>query len=69
MNALVCIGVAAMLIAQTFENIGMCIGIAPVIGLTLPFFSAGGSSIVTTFAAMGIVSGIRMKPKPTMFIR
>jgi rod shape determining protein RodA len=69
LGALACIGIAAMLTFQTFENIGMCIGVAPVIGLTLPFFSYGGSSIVTTFAAMGIVSGVKMKPKPTMFLR
>ena len=69
LGALVCIGIASMLIFQTFENIGMCIGIAPVIGVTLPFFSYGGSSIVTSFAAMGLVSGIKMKPKPTMFLR
>lgn len=69
LGALVCYGIAAMLTFQTFENIGMCIGIAPVIGLTLPFFSSGGSSIAMTFAAMGIVSGIKMKPKPAMFMR
>lgn len=61
---LVCTGLAAMLIAQTFENIGMCLGLTPVIGLTLPFFSYGGTSLVTMFAAMGIVSGIKMRPKP-----
>ena len=69
LGALVCIGIAAMLAFQTLENIGMCIGVAPVIGLTLPFFSYGGSSIITMFAAMGIVSGIKMRPKPTMFLR
>ncbi|NLA87064.1 MAG: FtsW/RodA/SpoVE family cell cycle protein [Clostridiales bacterium] len=61
---LVCTGLAAMLIVQTFENIGMCLGLTPVIGLTLPFFSYGGSSLITMFAAMGIVSGIKMRPKP-----
>ncbi len=69
LGALVCLGCAAMLAFQTFENIGMCIGVAPVIGLTLPFFSSGGSSLVTTYAAMGIVSGIKMKPKPGMFVK
>jgi rod shape determining protein RodA len=64
MNMLVCTGFAAMLAFQTFENIGMCLGLTPVVGLTLPFFSAGGSSLVSCFAAMGIVSGIRMRPKP-----
>ncbi len=69
LGALVCVGIAAMVAFQTFENIGMCIGVAPVIGLTLPFFSYGGSSIVTMFAAMGIVSGVKMKPKPSMFLK
>jgi rod shape determining protein RodA len=64
---LVCTGFAAMLICQTFENIGMCLGLTPVIGLTLPFFSYGGSSIITLFAAMGVVSGIKMRPKPARF--
>ena len=64
---LVCTGIAGMLIFQTFENIGMCLGLTPVIGLTLPFFSSGGSSIVTMYAAMGIVSGIKMRPKQMRF--
>jgi len=67
LGMLVCFGVAAMLIMQTVENIGMCLGILPVIGITLPFFSYGGSSIVTCFAAMGIISGIKMRPKPIRF--
>ncbi|HHU05588.1 MAG TPA: rod shape-determining protein RodA [Clostridiales bacterium] len=61
---LVCMGFAGMLIFQTFENIGMCVGLTPVIGLTLPFFSYGGSSILTLFAAMGVVSGIWFRRKP-----
>jgi len=67
LGMLVCTGIAAMLITQTVENIGMCLGVLPVIGITLPFFSYGGSSIVTCFAAMGIVSGIKMRPKPVRF--
>ena len=67
LSMLVCTGVAAMLILQTVENIGMCLGLLPVIGLTLPFFSYGGSSIVTCFAAMGIVSGIKMRPMPVRY--
>ena len=63
----VCFGFAAMLIFQMLENIGMCLGLTPVIGLTLPFFSYGGSSIITMFAAMGVVSGIRRRPKPSSF--
>ena len=60
-DMLLCMGFAGMLTFQTFENIGMCVGLTPVIGITLPFFSYGGSSIVSCFAAMGIVSGIRFR--------
>ena len=63
-DMLICIGVAAAVAFQTFINIGMCIGITPVIGITLPFFSYGGSSMVTMFGAMGLVSGVKFKPKP-----
>ena len=61
---LICFGVATALAFQTFINIGMCIGITPVIGITLPFFSYGGSSIVAMFAAVGLVSGVKYRPKP-----
>ena len=67
LGMLVCVGIAGLLITQTIENIGMALGLLPVIGITLPFFSYGGSSIVTCFAAMGIVSGIKMRPKPVRF--
>lgn len=66
-DMLICVGVAASLAFQTFINIGMCLGITPVIGITLPFFSYGGSSLLTTFAAMGLVSGVKYKPKPQLF--
>ena len=66
-DMLVCIGVAAAVTFQNFINIGMNIGITPVIGITLPFFSYGGSSMVTMFAAMGLVSGIKYKLKPEHF--
>jgi len=66
-DMLICVGVAATVAAQTFINIGMCIGITPVIGITLPFFSYGGSSMATMFAAMGLVSGTKFKPKPQHF--
>ncbi len=65
---LICFGVAAALTFQTFINIGMCIGITPVIGITLPFISYGGSSIVTLFAAVGLVSGVKYRPKPQHFM-
>lgn len=64
LNRMICIGIAGMLMFQIFVNVGMCVGMFPVIGLTLPFISYGGSSIVTMFMAMGIVSGIHMRPAP-----
>ena len=64
MDALICVGFGTMLIFQTVENIGMCLFVMPVIGLTLPFFSYGGSSIVALYAAMGMVSGVRGRTLP-----
>ena len=61
MSALVCMGFAGMLLCQTLLNVAMCLYLAPVVGLTLPFFSYGGSSVVTLFAAMGMVSGARFR--------
>lgn len=57
----VCVGMAAMLIFQMIINVGMCLFVMPVIGITLPFFSYGGSSVVTLYMAMGIVSGVKMR--------
>ena len=59
---LVCYGAAAALIFQVTINIGMCIGVMPVIGLTLPLISYGGSSMVTIFAMLGLVSGSYARP-------
>ncbi len=69
MNRMICFGIAAMLIFQIGVNVGMCLGVFPVIGLTLPFFSYGGSSIVTMFLAMGVVSGIKYRPATDTAIR
>ena len=69
MSMLVCFGVASMLLFQSFINIGMCLGITPVIGLTLPFISYGGSSTFSLFAAVGLVSGVKFRPKPERFHR
>ena len=64
MDMYICVGVAAMLIFQVICNIGMCLFVMPVIGLTLPFVSYGGTSIVTLFAAMGMASGIQKRARP-----
>ena len=62
-SALIAVGVGGMLLFQTFMNIFMNVGLLPVMGLTLPFFSYGGTSIVTMFAALGIAAGVRMREK------
>ena len=61
MNMLTCFGVASMIFFQTFENIGMCIGVLPVVGITLPFFSYGGSSVLGSLLAVGVVQSVNAK--------
>lgn len=53
---IVCVGVASSLIFQTFASVGMCVGLSPVIGITLPFFSYGGTSVVASFTMLGLCS-------------
>ena len=65
MSAYIAMGIAGMLMIQTIINVAMTLYIGPVIGLTLPFISYGGSSTLTLFIAMGIVSGIKMRPLPS----
>ena len=61
---LVCFGAASALIFQVMINVGMCLGVMPVIGVTLPFVSYGGSSLLTLFAMLGLVSGVYARPTP-----
>ena len=63
MRRLICFGAASALIFQVTINIGMCIGVMPVIGLTLPLISYGGSSIVTIYGMLGLVSGAYARPQ------
>jgi rod shape determining protein RodA len=65
MRKLICFGAASALIFQVMINVGMCIGVMPVIGLTLPFISYGGSSILSLYAMLGLVSGVYARPKAT----
>ena len=69
MRRLVCFGAASALIFQVTSNIGMCIGITPVIGLTLPFVSYGGSSLLSLYAMLGLVSGVYARPASTSLER
>lgn len=57
-TALMCYGMATMIIAQIIINIGMCLVIFPVIGITLPFFSAGGSSNLCIYIGIGLMMSI-----------
>lgn len=63
----ICIGVAILFFAHIFENIGMCIGIMPVTGIPLPFFSYGGSSVLTNFIAVGLALNVYMRRKVINF--
>jgi len=65
MRRLVCFGAASALIFQVMVNVGMTLGVMPVIGLTLPFVSYGGSSIVSLYALLGLVSGVHARPAAT----
>jgi rod shape determining protein RodA len=60
-GTLVCIGVLAMFAVQVFENIGMTMGIMPITGIPLPFMSYGGSAIIASFIAVGLVLNIHMR--------
>ena len=64
-SALLAVGVGGMFLFQVFMNIFMNVGLLPVMGLTLPFFSYGGTSVLTMYAALGIAAGVRMREKPS----
>ncbi len=63
MRRLVCFGAASALMFQILINVGMCIGVMPVIGLTLPLISYGPSSLVSIFGMLGLVSGAHARPQ------
>jgi rod shape determining protein RodA len=58
---LICTGVMAMLVVQIFENVGMTMGIMPITGLPLPLVSYGGSSMLSTLVALGLVLSVHMR--------
>ncbi|MCI6502733.1 MAG: FtsW/RodA/SpoVE family cell cycle protein [Clostridia bacterium] len=60
-GAYICAGVLGMLIVQVVENVGMCLCMLPVIGITLPFMSAGGSSVLATYIIFGMVHSVRAR--------
>ena len=62
-GTLIAVGVAAMFIVQSIMNIGMCLAMFPVIGITLPLMSYGGSSMLAIYIAMGMVHAISAHDK------
>ena len=60
-GAVICVGVGAMTFWHVVVNVAMVLGLAPVVGVTLPFVSYGGSSLVTFFIAMGLVANVSLR--------
>lgn len=56
----ICYGFFGLLAFQTIENVGMCLYLLPVVGITLPFFSAGGSSTACLYLGVGLVQSVYM---------
>ena len=54
----ICVGIFAMIFTQMIVNIGMCVSILPVVGITLPFFSAGGTSLLCLYLGIGLVLNV-----------
>ncbi len=63
LGSYLCVGVFALLFCQIVENIGMCYGVLPVIGITLPFLSYGGSSVLSLLLGIGLVQSVCMKQR------
>lgn len=61
-------GVFTQLLLQVFINVGMNLGLIPITGITLPLVSYGGSSIVSTLTALGMVSSLKRKGKPKILV-
>ncbi|MDQ3943860.1 MAG: rod shape-determining protein RodA [Actinomycetota bacterium] len=61
LGRLLCVGVLAMLVFQIFENMGMTMGITPITGIPLPFMSYGGSAMITSCMAIGVVLNVHMR--------
>lgn len=66
---LICCGCAAVIVIQTLENLWMCLALVPVVGITLPFVSAGGSSVLATYLLMGLAHSVAAHEKKFYFSR
>ena len=66
-GALIVIGFTAMFLFQSFENIAMTMGMMPVTGITLPFLSGGGTSVIASMISVGVVLNVGVNNKAIKF--
>jgi rod shape determining protein RodA len=62
-GALIAGGILGMLMFEVFVNVGVAIGIMPTTGVPLPLMSYGGSSVLTTFTALGLLQSIHIQAR------
>jgi rod shape determining protein RodA len=68
-GALIAGGIVAMFMFQVFVNVGMTVGIMPITGVTLPLLSYGGSSVLTTFLALGLLQSIYVQARTSAALK
>ncbi len=68
-GSLIAAGVVGMLMFQVFVNVGMTIGIMPITGVTLPLMSYGGSSVITTLLAVGLLQSIYVRARASAALK
>lgn len=67
MGRLICCGIGAIIVVQSLENLWMCLAMIPVVGITLPFMSCGGSSVFAMYVLMGLAHSAAAREKRFFF--